>query len=75
MLRNSGVCEIKAAGPYKFIGFGAMDVIKPYKSTWFGDIHGPEAYKFMGPGGVCFADTGSAFGPEIGFPGRISAGF
>ena len=27
--------------PYEFIGFGAMDVTKPYKSIWFGDSHGP----------------------------------
>ncbi len=25
---TTGVCEIKAAGPYKFIGFGGIDVTK-----------------------------------------------
>jgi hypothetical protein len=25
-----------------------MDVTKPYKNIWFGDIHGPKPYKFIG---------------------------
>jgi hypothetical protein len=25
-----------------------MDVTKPYKCVWFGDIHGPEPYGFIG---------------------------
>jgi hypothetical protein len=25
-----------------------MDVAKPYKFTWFGDIHGPKRYEFIG---------------------------
>ncbi len=25
-----------------------MDVTKPYKFVWFGDIHGPKPYKFIG---------------------------
>ncbi len=25
-----------------------MDVTKPYKFIWFGDIHGPKPYKFIG---------------------------
>ena len=25
-----------------------MDLTKPYKSIWFGDIHGPKPYKFIG---------------------------
>ncbi len=28
--------------PCEFIGFGAVDVAKPYKSIWFGDIHSPK---------------------------------
>ncbi len=35
---STGVCEIKAAGPYKFLGFGGIHVTKPYKFMWFGDI-------------------------------------
>ncbi len=35
----TGVCEIKAAGPYKFIRVGGIDVTKPYEFIWFGDIH------------------------------------
>ncbi len=38
---ETSVCEIKAAGPYKFIGLGAIDVAKPYEFPWFGDIDGP----------------------------------
>ncbi len=34
--------------PFEFIGFGAMDVTKSYKSIWFGDIHGPKPYEFTG---------------------------
>ncbi len=30
------------------MGFGAMDASKPYKIIWFGDIHGPKTYKFIG---------------------------
>ncbi len=30
------------------MGFGAVDVAKPYNLTWFGDIHGPTPYKFIG---------------------------
>ena len=26
---------------YEFIGFGAMDVTKPYEFIWFGDTHTP----------------------------------
>ena len=25
-----------------------MDVTKPYEFIWFGDIHGPKPYKFIG---------------------------
>jgi hypothetical protein len=25
-----------------------MDVTKPYKFIWFGDVHGPNPYKFIG---------------------------
>ncbi len=30
-----------SGSPYGFIGFGAMDVTKPYKFIWFCDVHGP----------------------------------
>jgi hypothetical protein len=44
-----------APKPYKFIGFGAMDVTIPYKiykvwgHTWprFAVIHGPKPYKII----------------------------
>ncbi len=58
-LRDTGVCEIKAAGPYGFIGFGAMDVTKSFKFIWFGDIHGSKPYEFIRSGGFYFANTGS----------------
>ncbi len=41
---HTGVCEIKAARPYGFIGIGAIDVTKPCKFIWFGDIDGPKTY-------------------------------
>jgi hypothetical protein len=34
--------------PYKFIGFGAVDVTKPCEFIWFGDSHGPKPCKFIG---------------------------
>ncbi len=43
-MRDPGVCEIKAAGPYKFTGFGTIDVTKPC------DIDGPKPYEFTGSG-------------------------
>ncbi len=39
---DTGACEIKAAGPHKFIGFGAIDVTKPYSFLWSGDVDGPK---------------------------------
>ncbi len=53
-----------------------MDVTKPYKFIWFGDIHGPQAlYIRRVSMGVYFADTGSA--PSQGktkvFPGALGA--
>ncbi len=44
-LRNKRPSE-----PYEFLflGLGAMDVTKPYKCVWFGDIHGPKPYEFVG---------------------------
>ncbi len=32
---------------WAYLGFGAMDVTKPYKFIWFGDFHGPILFKFM----------------------------
>ncbi len=34
--------------PTNLVGTGAIDVAKPYKIIWFGDIHGPILYKFIG---------------------------
>ncbi len=48
----------KAAGPYTFIGLGAIDIAKPYKCLCFGDIDGPKACDFIGSGGFYFANTG-----------------
>ena len=38
------------AKPYKFIWFGDIHGTKPYKFIGFGDIHGPKPYKFIGFG-------------------------
>jgi hypothetical protein len=64
--------------PYEFIGFGAMDVTKPSKFTWFGDLHGLKAYKFIGLRWAFISQTPVVLpvpGPDIGVPGSISAGF
>ncbi len=46
---STGVSEINAHRiPMNFIGFGGMDVTKPYKFVWLGDVHGPCPYKFIG---------------------------
>ena len=38
-----------------------MDVTKPYKSIWFGDIDGPKPYTIRRVSmGVYFADTGTS---------------
>ncbi len=34
--------------PYGFQGSGVMDVTKPYKFIWFGDILCPKAYRSIG---------------------------
>ncbi len=52
---ESGDCEMKSAGPYEFIGFGAINVTRHYDLIWFGDIGGP---KPLGSGGFSFANTG-----------------
>ncbi len=57
LLGDTGVCEIAAAGPYKFIGSGGIGVLKLYKFIWFGDIDAPKAYKFRGSGVVSINDT------------------
>ncbi len=38
---NTGLFEIIVAGPYKFIGFGDIDVDEPYEFIWFGGIDDP----------------------------------
>jgi hypothetical protein len=52
------------AGPYKFIGFGGIDVTKSYKIICFGDIDTPKPYKIIGSGGFCFANTGMCDAPH-----------
>jgi hypothetical protein len=42
-LRNT-----RSSKPFEFMGLGAIDVTKPYKSIWFGDRHGPKPYEFIG---------------------------
>ncbi len=34
--------------PNKFIWFGDIHGPKPYEFIWFGDIHGPKPYTFIG---------------------------
>ncbi len=46
----AGVRKINAAGPHAIIGLGGIDVTKPYKSKWFGDIDAPIPYDCMGSG-------------------------
>jgi hypothetical protein len=64
---DTGVCDMKAAGPHEFIGFGAMDVTKPYKFIRFGDIDGPKPYEFIGSGGFYIANTGTAVRDPVQF--------
>jgi hypothetical protein len=46
---HTGVCEtVIERDPMNSWGFRAMDVPKPYKFIWFGDIHGPKPYKSTG---------------------------
>ncbi len=52
----TGVCEKKAAGPFKFIGFGGIDVTKLCKFTGFCVIDAPTPYEFIGPA-VCISQT------------------
>jgi hypothetical protein len=54
---------MKAAGPYTFIGFGGIDVTRPYQFIWFiwfGDIDTPKPYEFMGSDGFYIASAGSS---------------
>ncbi len=39
---DTDVCEIKAAGPQKKIGFAGIDVTKSYKLTSFADTDAPK---------------------------------
>ncbi len=34
-----------------------MDVATPYKSIWFGDIHGPRPYEFIGSRATIISHT------------------
>jgi hypothetical protein len=47
------VCATK---PYKFIGFGAMDVTTPYKFIRFGAMDVTKPYKFIRFGAMDFTD-------------------
>ena len=51
-LRETGVCKIKATGPYEFTGFGGIDVTKPYEIIGFGDICAPKPCEFIGFGAM-----------------------
>ena len=53
-----------------FIGFGAMDVTKPHKFIHFGDIHGPELYKFIGFRWVFISQTPVVLRPGSRFSGQ-----
>jgi hypothetical protein len=46
--------------PYKFIGFGAIDVSKTYKCIGFGAIGVSKPSKFIGFGAPCDAGGGGA---------------
>ena len=48
--RSSGPWS--AAGPYEFIGLGAMDVTKPYKFIGFRAMAVTKPYKFIGSGAI-----------------------
>ncbi len=71
--QDTGVCEIKAARPYQFIGFGATNVTKPYEIIWLSDIDGPEPYEFIRSGGFDFANTGIGVGRVHTSPDRRDA--
>ncbi len=61
--------------PYEFIELGP-GVSESHMNSRIGDIHGSNCYNFIGHSmGICFMVRNSASGPEIGLPGRISAGF
>ncbi len=49
-----GFGAVDVAKPYKFIGFGDIHGPKPYKLIGFGDIHGPKPYKLIGFGDIFF---------------------
>ncbi len=86
-----GFGDIDGPKPYEFIWFGDIYGSKPYEFIWFGDIYGSKPYEFImcclgfslttrGSGGSWNLPwhpmlRNSASGPEVGLPGRISAGF
>ncbi len=39
---DTGVCEIKAAGPYTLISVEGFDLTKSNERIWFGDIDAPQ---------------------------------
>jgi hypothetical protein len=41
-----------------------MDVAKPYTCIWFGDIHGPKAYEFIGSPVTIISHTPAFRGPN-----------
>jgi hypothetical protein len=47
-----------------------MDVTKPYKFIWFGDIHGPKPYKLIGFGCLRILGTKRTADVEILRPGH-----
>ncbi len=50
--------------PYKFTGFGAMEVTKPYKFIGFGAMEVTKPYKFIGFGSLWGPPLGSCLPPD-----------
>ncbi len=48
-----------------------MDVARPYRFTWLGDIHDPKPHYFIGFDGRFFADTGGV--ESVGLVSRYRA--
>ncbi len=75
--RRSAPRDKRPSKPYEFIGFGAMDVTKPYSLyIWFGDIHGPKPCEFIGFRWAFTSQTpGVLPGRDSGFRARCRPDF
>ncbi len=51
----------RRARPCQFIGFGAMDVPKPYECIWLGDTHGPKPHEIIRSRAKIISHTQVAF--------------